>query len=151
MGKNRRVSRVKYTIFFLLLIGSAAVQAQIQQRADEAFRLASETKRPVLLVFAGSDWCAPCIRFEKKILQEKTFQDFANENLVILEADFPQRKKLADDIKKQNEGLADQYNPAGQFPYIVLLRGDRTVLSPLHYNNESPLEFISEIKHYILP
>ncbi|HEY9044854.1 MAG TPA: thioredoxin family protein [Ohtaekwangia sp.] len=148
-GATRNI--VKYSIIFLIGVSAVTATAQVQQQADEAFRIASEMKRPVLLVFAGSDWCAPCIRFEKKILQEKAFQDFASENLVILEADFPQRKKLADEIKQQNERLADRYNPSGQFPYLVLLRVDRSVLSPLHYTNETPLEFIDKIKHHLLP
>jgi hypothetical protein len=72
--------------------------------------------------------------------------DFANENLVILRADFPQREKLPEAIQQQNEKLAALYNPKGAFPAFVLLRDDRSVLSSLQYNNQSPLEFITEIK-----
>ena len=43
--------------------------------------------------------------------------------LVIMYADFPRSKKNQLDIKirKQNETLADLYNPNGAFPYTVLL------------------------------
>jgi thiol-disulfide isomerase/thioredoxin len=109
---------------------------------------ATETKRPVLLIFSGSDWCAPCIRFEKNILSESSFLSFANESLTIIKADFPQRKKISDDQKKQNEALAEQYNPKGLFPHVVLLGADHSIIATLTYSNQSPDEFISEIRSY---
>jgi thiol-disulfide isomerase/thioredoxin len=120
---------------------------QIQTDAEEAFKISSETHKPVLLVFAGSDWCAPCMRFEKTILKESTFQHFASDNLVILKADFPQREKLPMSVQEQNEKLAERYNPKGIFPAFLLLRDDRTVLSSsLQFHNQSSTEFITEIK-----
>lgn len=126
---------------------SVNTRAQIQTNAEEAFKISSTTHKPVLLVFAGSDWCAPCMRFEKMILKESSFQTIANESLVILKADFPQRERLPVDVQLQNEKLAEQYNPKGQFPAFLLLRDDRSVLSTsLEYHNQSPGEFITEIK-----
>lgn len=132
---------------FCFLTVSVTSWAQIQTNAEEAFKISSETHKPILLVFAGSDWCAPCIRFEKTILKETAFQRFANDNLVILKADFPQREKLPASIQEQNEKLAERYNPKGIFPAFLLLRDDRTVLSSsLQYHNQSSTEFITEIR-----
>ena len=133
-------------IVSILLVQSIFCFAQIESNADQAFRHASESQKPVLLVFAGSDWCAPCIRFEKQVLTESGFQEFAKNNLVILRADFPQRKQLPDAEQKQNDSLAEQYNPKGEFPKIVLLREDKSVVSSLIYSNQSSGEFISQIK-----
>lgn len=133
-------------ISVILLLQSFLCLGQIKHDAEEAFRVASETQKPVLLVFAGSDWCAPCIRFEKQVLSEKSFLEFANDNLVILKADFPQRKKLPASEQKQNDALAEEYNPKGVFPKLVLLREDRSVLSALTYSNQTTVEFISQIK-----
>lgn len=133
-------------ISVILLLQSFLCLGQIKHDAEEAFRVASETQKPVLLVFAGSDWCAPCIRFEKQVLSEKSFLEFANDNLVILKADFPQRKKLPASEQKQNDALAEEYNPKGIFPKLVLLREDRSVLSALTYSNQTTVEFISQIK-----
>lgn len=145
--------RIKLFIIFLLS-GIAFFQlkpccAQVQNNAAEAFRIASESNKLILLVFAGSDWCAPCIRFEKKILSEDNFLDYARENLVILKADFPQRKQLPNSIQQQNALLAEQYNPNGLFPYLLLLRPEKSVVSALPYTNQSPREFIEEIKMHI--
>lgn len=123
--------------------------AQVQNNAEEAFRIAKESNRPVLLVFAGSDWCANCIRFEKKILSAKEFLSFAGESIVILKADFPQRTPLSAPLQQQNASLAEQYNPNGVFPYLLLLTPAKSVLSSLQFSNQTPAEFIEEIKPYI--
>jgi len=123
--------------------------AQVRNNAEEAFRISSELNRPILLVFAGSDWCASCIRFEKKILAKTDFLDFARENLVVLKADFPQRKPLSAALQQQNALLAEQYNPNGLFPYLLLLRPEKSIVSSLPYSNQSSIEFIAERKSYI--
>ena len=128
----------------------SACFAQIKNNAEEAFRVATETQKPVLLIFAGSDWCAPCIRFEKQVLSQARFLEYAKSHLVILKADFPQRKKLSPEEEKQNDSLAEQFNPKGEFPKLVLLREDKSVVSTLTYSNQSSDEFISQIKDSLL-
>jgi thiol:disulfide interchange protein len=143
--------RLPFVLTLCFCLSSLAVWAQMQENADEAFQQAAEHHRPVLLVFAGSDWCAPCIHFEKKILAEHSFQEFAGANLVLLKADFPQRTRQPDSLRKQNEALAEKYNPTGIFPYILVLRDNGNVVKILNYHNESPAQFIDEIKPLLLP
>lgn len=135
----------------LLVFLSSLIQAhaQVYDCAEEAFQIARDSNKTVLLVFAGSDWCPGCMRFEKQILSESDFLDFAGGHLVVLKADFPQRKSLTTAIKKQNAMLAEKYNPDGLFPYLLLVSPDQTVIASLQYNNQSPAEFIDEIKGYL--
>ncbi|MEO7989610.1 MAG: thioredoxin family protein [Chryseolinea sp.] len=141
----------KLFLGILLLIGTTITTSfsQAFKNADEAFSSASSANKKVLLVFSGSDWCAPCVQLENKILSTTTFIDFADKNLVIIHADFPQRKKLSKEIQSQNDALAEQYNPTGEFPEIVLLRSDKSVVKKLSYNNQSTDEFINEITPYL--
>jgi thiol:disulfide interchange protein len=143
--------RLSFALTLCLFLSGLATWAQVQENAEEAFQQAAEHHRPVLLVFAGSDWCAPCIHFEKTVLAEHSFQEFAGANLVVLRADFPQRTRQSDSLQKQNEALAEKYNPSGIFPYILLLRDNGNVLKVLHYHNESSAQFIDEIKPLLLP
>ena len=48
-------------------------------------------------------------------------------------------------MTRQNEALAEKYNPAGEFPKIVLLNPDETVLTSIRYDNQSPGEFVNEL------
>lgn len=105
--------------------------------------------RPLLLVFSGSDWCQPCIRFEKQVLNDSAFQQFANTRLDVVKADFPQRKKLSAEQALENERLAEQYNPEGRFPHIVLLHPDRSIWAILPSNARNGGEFVEILESKI--
>lgn len=84
---------------------------------------AADTHKSILIYFSGSDWCGPCIRERKEILESAVFKDFAIKNLVLVKADFPRDKKnqLSKDQVKRNEALADVFNRDGKFPLTLLL------------------------------
>jgi thiamine biosynthesis lipoprotein len=117
--------------------------------AGNAFHYAAENHRPILLVFAGSDWCAPCIRFDRNILSQEEFIDFAEQKVVVYQADFPQQKKMSKQQRQQNEDLAERYNSKGAFPYFVLVRPDRSVITTLGFNDESVHVFIKKISRFL--
>ena len=116
---------------------------------DEIVATSNETNKPILLIFQGSDWCAPCIKFERNVWSTPTFQQFAQENLLILKADFPRRKsnQLSADQTLQNKELAERYNPNGYFPFVLLLNPDLTVRKSFSYMDLDPaqmIDFLSE-------
>ncbi|MEO5976609.1 MAG: thioredoxin family protein [Chryseolinea sp.] len=135
-----------FALIFFVFVSEKNSVAQAQLSAEEAFQRASDNQKYVLLVFAGSDWCAPCISFEKKVLSQPDFNTFALNHLVILVADFPQRKTLSKVVQDQNEALAERYNPQGIFPNILLIKSDGTVVSTITYDSQSAKQFVSEIK-----
>jgi thioredoxin-related protein len=48
---------------------------------EEAKIIASEKDQNILLVFSGSDWCAPCIKLEKTTWHSQEFIDFSTDHL----------------------------------------------------------------------
>jgi protein disulfide-isomerase len=66
----------------------------------------------VLLYFTGSDWCPWCKRLKSETFDKPEFSDFARANLVLVEADFPRYKAMAQ--------LQQMANP---FALRSLLRG----------------------------
>jgi len=84
----------------------------------------------ILLNFSGSDWCGPCIRLNKEIFDKESFDRYANENLVLVNADFPRMKKnmLSKEQQKKNEALADKYDSEGAFPLTLLLTPEGEVV-----------------------
>lgn len=101
------------------------------------------------VVFSGSDWCKGCIQFRKKVMNDPAFETFANENLDVVVADFPQRIKLPKDIVEQNEALAEKYNPKGVFPNLVLISPNGSHSETIEYSNQTPQEFVSELKNHL--
>lgn len=133
---------------FLLISGIATTQAQIIEEPEVAFKLSLESQKPLLMIFSGSDWCAPCIRLYDTVLSNEQFQHYASDHFILLKVDFPQRKKQDKSKRTENEKLAGKYNPRGQFPHILLLNPDQSILSVLNYNNQPAEEFISQLSAY---
>jgi thioredoxin-related protein len=114
----------------------------------EAASEASKSHKLILINFSGSDWCGPCIRLRKEILESATFENYASEHLVLVRADFPRQKKdqLSKEQTKLNEALADKYNSEGKFPYTLLVDEHGKVLKDWDgFPNESPEKFVLEI------
>lgn len=116
---------------------------------DEAKTEANQSHKNILINFSGSDWCIPCIRMHKEIFESDAFANYTNDNLVLVNADFPRLKKdqLSKEQMKRNEALADQYNPKGKFPFTVLVDANGKVLKQWDgMPNESADKFVGEIE-----
>lgn len=137
-------TRIILTAIFLLFLNGLFAQQWVTNY-EEALKLSNEKNRNILLVFSGSDWCAPCIKLDKTIWQSPEFTSYANDHLVMLRADFPKSKKnqLPEPQKKQNEQLAEKYNKQGLFPLVLLLDQQGKVLGTTGFKNLTPAEYIS--------
>lgn len=111
---------------------------------DDAKKMASEKNVPIILVFQGSDWCAPCIKLDKEIWSTQEFIEYANEHYVMLKADFPRKKKnaLEKGQQEKNNDLAEKYNKNGYFPFVVVLNNEGKVLNELGYKKSNPNDYI---------
>ncbi len=135
---------------FLFLISLTLSAQDWQLNLDKTKELAQNENKQILLVFSGSDWCAPCIKLEKKIWNSEAFQSYAKDNLVLLRADFPRLKKNQPSKEQQehNNMLAENYNPRGYFPFVVLMDANGDVLNQLSYKNVEPQSYIKAINDY---
>jgi len=137
----------------LLFIGLALYSIPAGWLTDfqHAQTQAKQSQKLILLNFAGSDWCAPCIKMTRDIFEQEVFSQYADNNLLLVRADFPRLKKnqLSAIQTAHNEKLAETYNPKGKFPLTLLLDEDGNILKSWDgYNGESPQEFIKEIEGY---
>ncbi|MDA8569368.1 thioredoxin family protein, partial [Flavobacteriaceae bacterium] len=109
---------------------------------------ATTLNKPILLVFSGSDWCAPCIKLDRDIWTTPVFQSYAKKNLILYKADFPRRKanQLPEPLASENKKLAEQYNTKGYFPLVVLLSPKKDILGETAYLNISPEAYIEKLQ-----
>lgn len=122
---------MKYLVYILLFTWAGMLQAQEwQDTFDDALAKATVEDKPIVLVFSGSDWCAPCIRLKKHIFDSEEFKAYASEHYVMYNADFPRKKKnqLPQAKLNVNKSLAEKYNPKGYFPLVVVLDSNEQVL-----------------------
>jgi len=112
---------------------------------------AVKTHKLILINFSGSDWCGPCIRLRKEILESANFETYATDHLLLVRADFPRQKKNqpSKEQVKLNEALAEKYNSEGKFPYTVLVDENGKVLKAWDgYPDETPEQFVTDVKKY---
>ncbi len=135
----------------MLFFTSALFAQEWQPGFADALAGAKEQHKPILLVFAGSDWCAPCIKLEKKIWQSDVFRAYAKENYVLYKADFPRKKanRLPVALAEQNGALAEKYNPNGHFPLVLLLDSHEHILGETGYLNSTPEAYLELLKSFI--
>lgn len=112
----------KIIVALLLFVGSFAAEAQElvwETNVTKAMAISTETKKPLLLFFTGSDWCGWCIRLQKEVLKTPEFATWAKENVVLVELDYPRKAPQTEEIKKQNNELQMAFGIQG-FPTIIL-------------------------------
>ena len=119
---------------------------------DKAQEIAAKKDQKIILVFQGSDWCAPCMKLENEIWSSKEFKAYAKENFVLLKADFPRRRKnkLSKEQQKHNDALAEMYNNHGKFPLVVILDKNGKVLGKTGYKRKAtPNDYIKLLNSFI--
>jgi len=117
---------------------------------EEAKYLASKSDENIILVFQGSDWCAPCIKLNREIWSNATFQNLAKDHFIMLKADFPRKKsnKLSEELQEQNAKLAEKYNDQGFFPLVVILDKSGNVLGKMGYEKTTPKAYFEELTSF---
>ena len=143
----------KLLLAFSLLAFSLQMNGQIEKTNvftdfAEAKAFANEHQTNVLMVFGGSDWCKPCIRFKNDILDAETFKSWSAENIAVLYLDFPAKKKnkLSKEQTAHNEALAEQFNKSGFFPNIFILNPEEQVLANPKFKNQDAATFVEELQ-----
>lgn len=132
------------TALILLLACHMATAQEWQTDFEIAKALAAEQNRNIVLVFQGSDWCAPCIKLDKEIWSTEEFKAYAKDHFIMLKADFPRKKKnqLETAHREKNNKLAEKYDKKGFFPFVVVLSKEGDVLGETGYKKMSPAEYI---------
>ncbi len=138
---------VIYFLFFSLFTFSQNWNYNIEEAKTEA----KTSSKNILLVFSGSDWCAPCIKLDRTIFQSDVFKAEAAQKWVLVKADFPKKKGnlLSAEQTESNKKLAEKYNKEGNFPLVVLLDATGKTIGMLGYKNVTPEAYIQLIHNLI--
>jgi thioredoxin-related protein len=133
-------------ILFAFLVNSIYSQ-NWQTNFEEVKSQAQASNKNIILVFSGSDWCAPCIKLDKEIFKSEEFITYSNEHFILLKADFPRKKqnKLSEQQQELNRQLAETYNKNGFFPFVVTLSPTGKVLGQMGYEKISPTEYTQKL------
>src|SRR6478672_5908314 len=113
----------KIILVFAFLISGFVAQAQeLNWHTDmtKATELSLKEKKPLLLFFTGSDWCGWCIKLQRDVLKTTEFANWATQNVILVELDFPRSKPQGNALRMQNAQLAQTFGSQG-YPTVWLV------------------------------
>ncbi|WP_339834126.1 thioredoxin family protein [uncultured Flavobacterium sp.] len=121
---------MKKTLFILFVtLSSILVQAQedLTWHTDmaKASELSMKEKKPLMLFFTGSDWCGWCIRLQNEVFKKEEFIKWANENVILVELDFPRRTAQDETLKQQNYQMQQIFQVKG-YPTVWVVNPEKT-------------------------
>ena len=130
----------------LILLSNLGFAQEWQYDFDKAKKTATAEDKPIIVVFSGSDWCAPCIKLDRNVWQSEAFKKEAS-NWILVRADFPRKKanELSKEQTEHNQKLAEKYNLEGSFPLVIVMDKNGKVIAKMGFKNVSPEEYIKMI------
>jgi len=129
---------MKFKFLVLLFLFSASVAfAQSKGWHNDAHKAVAESnkfKKPLLVFFTGSDWCGWCKKLQKEVFNTTEFKNWASENVVLLELDFPRQNKQPENIQIQNQQIQQAFGVQG-YPTVWFVSAEvkngKTNFSPI--------------------
>ena len=86
------------------------------------------------------------MKMHKEVFSDPVFIDYAKANLVLVEVDFPRKKKQSAELIKANEALEKKYSVEG-YPTVILLDKDGKKLSEMvGYQAGGPKTFVASLE-----
>ena len=129
----------------LVLLQVSAAELDWMTDLPKAQAKAKEEKKMVMMDFTGSDWCGWCIKLDKEVFSTPEFTEYAKKNLVLVEVDFPNKKKQSTELKKANAELQKNYRIEG-YPTIIVLNSEGKKIGELGYMKGGPKAFTAELE-----
>lgn len=123
---------------------------------DEAYARSVKENKPILANFTGSDWCGWCKRLDADVFTKQEFKDWAKQNVILLELDFPRRKQIPQKNQQQNYAMQQALQVTG-YPTIWLLNMSKDPATG-KYNidpkgktgyTQTPQQFITTVQGFI--
>lgn len=156
------------TIAFLSIIFLTSLSSFAQKSAKEdlvwhtdlnkAIELANKEKKPLMLFFTGSDWCGWCVKLQKEVFTQNEFKKWAQDNVILVEVDFPRANIQTEEVKTQNRNLQQQFAVRG-YPTCWFVKADKlkdgkvnfTQLGTKGYEAGGPANWVSGATTIIKP
>lgn len=119
-----------------------------EDNLETAIQQAKTENKAVLVNFTGSDWCIWCKRLSSEVFQQKAFQKYADESLVLVKLDFPRNIEQSAETQNYNRNLAQKYGIQG-FPTILIFNSQGKMVAQTGYQPGGPDKYIEHIKSYL--
>ncbi|CDF79509.1 thioredoxin domain protein [Formosa agariphila KMM 3901] len=97
----------------------------------EAKELAEKENKQILIILTGSEWCAPCKKMDKKVIENPEFKKYAEENLIVFLIDLPGGGLVINSkVYQDYEKFKNKYESIA-LPSLILTENDGTKIRTL--------------------
>jgi thiol-disulfide isomerase/thioredoxin len=151
MSKISRFALAAAGVLWCLCAIVPAVRGEddLWQTDFEAAKAKAKAENKLLLVdFTGSDWCPWCIKLHGEVFDKDEFKSEAPKHFILVELDFPNKKKLSDEVKEQNQKLQKQYKIQG-YPTVLLLDAEGQVVAHTGYQAGGPDKYNEQLSGFL--
>ena len=130
--------------------GSKQTSDELNWTTDlgKAIELAKKEHKAILVNFTGSDWCQWCFKLSAEVFSKDEFKEYANNNLILVKIDFPQKIQQSNQTKMYNQSLAQRFGVQG-FPTIIIFNSEGKPLAKTGYQPGGPVNYINQIKEIL--
>lgn len=148
------MKKIPVLLISFVFILSACNKGQTSDNLDwktnleQAVTQAQKENKAVLVNFTGSDWCVWCKKLSDEVFSQNEFENYAEENLVLVKIDFPRSIPQSDATKYYNNGLAQRYGIEG-FPTILVINSKGQLVVKTGYQSGGAANYVNHIKSYL--
>jgi thioredoxin-related protein len=125
-----------FTVVFLVFVAqyTSAQEEESKLKWETNFELAKskskKDKKPILMLFTGSDWCAPCKMLKNDFFDNSDFIEKSN-SFIMLMVDFPRNKELVSrDQEIANKLLSAKYG-VKSFPTLIAINHKGAIIDKI--------------------
>ena len=109
---------------------------------SQAIEQSKVSGKPIFAFFTGKEWCSWCKKLERQVLSKEGFINYAKENLVLLELDFPRGRR---NLPQKQIELARKFNIKG-YPTVILMDSSTNKIAKTGYESMSPEQYVDHVK-----
>ena len=117
-----------------------------EENLETALQKAKTENKAVLVNFTGSDWCVWCQKLSAEVFSQSEFEDYAEDNLILVRLDFPRSIEQSPETKLYNNQLAQRYGIQG-FPTILLFNSSGSLVLTTGYLPGGPVTYVEHLKN----
>ena len=109
---------------------------------SQAIEQSKVSGKPIFAFFTGKELCSWCKKLERQVLSQDSFINYAKENLVLLELDFPRGRR---NLPQKQIELARKFKIKG-YPTVILMDSSTNKIAKTGYEAMSPQQYVDHVK-----
>jgi len=114
---------------------------------EKAQAIAKAEGKELFIFITGSDWCHWCQVLVKEVFSKSEFLDYAKENFVLVELDFPSDDvEMSEEQKAHNEKWKGELPEIDGYPTVYLTGADLNPYALTSYQEGGPKKYIESLE-----